>query len=924
MEYWSNYLNDNIVDYRDSTKLWKKLKKINQRYNPPERPFLTAAGTLTKNNQEKANLLAETFAKASQTSSLSPEQQQYRVTQEATLQDPVPRNQDPINKSITLTELNLAIDSVKKVKKATGDDPISYIIIKQIPTKAKLELLKLFQACWTEGVIPGAWKKATVVAIPKPGKPRNNPSNYRPISLTPHLGKIYERIIKHRLEYYLEKHNIIPVFQAGFRKGRSCLDHTTKLASHIKKAMTRRRPVISTFYDVKSAYDSVWHRLLLDKLKRIGISGYLYNFFKTYLANRRLQVKIGSSRSEIMHIDMGIPQGSIIAPIAFNIMLHDIKLLKLKNATLTLYADDLALWSSPKFRNLNNEYVRKRTMNEFQNNVNHITRYMQENGFQLAPNKTVFIIFTNQRLDKTKYNISINDHIIYPSKTVKFLGVTFDEKLTWTEHIRNAISKTYRAWNLLTTAKHVEGLSHPRNMIQLVNSLVRSRLCYGQENYFTACPSILAQLQARETHFLKLAMNIPINADPLLTYREAGILPLDRERELRTAQGIVRQLSVENSTKIELSKDYNNKNDPTYQNLSLKKPYIARRALGVYSYAATLIENSEIQLDDIQPPPIVSEPPWLCSPVEIDTSLSAIKKSDNPILLSTLALQKINTTYQQYLRIYTDGSKLDSGEVGCAFTIPSLHVTKKFKLNKGISIFSAEAFAIQQAVGYVLEHKYIKKAIILTDSKSSLEALQGSGRNRAEILQNILHTIRKAQSQGTTISLMWIPSHSNIRGNDLADIAAKEAAHLPLVTHPIGLSLSEATGKLKATSTKQWQNSLIELAQQRNWIDTYNPGKGTFPNIPIKLLHILYRMRVKKLRFSYIKHKCICNENLDVDHIFICEELKPYFNKTIQKLGETNNDFCASSTLCELVESGWAVASIFAREIFHCPVGHLV
>jgi hypothetical protein len=114
MEYWSNYLNDNIVDYRDSTKLWKKLKKINQRYNPPERPLLTAAGTLTKNNQEKANLLAETFAKASQTSSLSPEQQQYRVTQEATLQDPVPRNQDPINKSITLTELNLAIDSVKK------------------------------------------------------------------------------------------------------------------------------------------------------------------------------------------------------------------------------------------------------------------------------------------------------------------------------------------------------------------------------------------------------------------------------------------------------------------------------------------------------------------------------------------------------------------------------------------------------------------------------------------------------------------------------------------------------------------------------------------------------------------------------------------------------------------------------------------
>jgi ribonuclease HI len=925
VEYWRNFLNKNIENYRDSTKLWKKIKKINQRYRPPERPLTTAAGTVTKSNQEKADLLAETFAKASKTSSLPLNQRNHREATEATFEDPVPKNHEVINRPLTIIELDQAISSVKKVKKATGDDPISYILIKQLPEKVRLQLLRFFQACWTRGVIPSAWKKATVVAIPKPGKSPNNPQNYRPIALTPHLGKIYERIIKYRLEYFLAKNKVIPVFQAGFRKGRSCLDHTTKLTSHVKKAMTRRRPVVSTFFDIKSAYDSVWHALLMEKMKNIGISGNMYTFFKTYLANRQLQVKIGTARSNCQNIDMGLPQGSIVAPSAFSIMLYDIGRLQIKNATLTLYADDLAIWTTPKLRNLNNTYVKNRVMKEFQSNIDLISNYMHKNGFQLAPEKTIFIIFTNQRLDKSKFEIQVNNFAINPSKTVKFLGITFDEKLTWTAHIQNAIQKTYRLWNLIITVKHIPGLNHPRNMIQLVNSLVRSRLTYGQEIYFSACRSLLSRLQARETHFLKLALNIPINADPLLVYREAGLLPLDRERQLRTAQGIVRQLSVENSTNAELLREYNDKNDEVFKKLLDKKPFIARRALSVYSFAETLFESANLQTKDLPPPLPPPQPTWIFNPIDIDTSLSTCKKSENLVYLRTVAMEKINTSYEQYVKIYTDGSKLDSGDTGCAFTIPTLQVTHKFKLNEGISIFSAEAFAIQKAVQYVLEHNYIKKAVILTDSKSVLEATKNPGRNRAELLENIIQTIRTAQGQGITISLMWIPSHCNISGNDQADAAAKQAACLSQVTNHIGLSLSEATGKLKACSEQKWVNFMINIAQERNWIDTYNQGKGTFPaNIPSKYLYILYRMRVKKLRFSHIIHTCLCGDSLSADHIFVCEGLKPFFSETIQKLQQSGNDFSSSTALCELHDTGWAVPAIFMRELFHCPIGHLI
>ncbi|KAL8559997.1 hypothetical protein ACOMHN_041468 [Nucella lapillus] len=82
-----------------------------------------------------------------------------------------------------------------------------------------------FQSCWTSGSIPMDWKKATVTAIPKDGKPPQQPFSYRPIALTPHLGKLYERVLKNRLDYHLEKNDILPLFQASFRKGRNCMKH---------------------------------------------------------------------------------------------------------------------------------------------------------------------------------------------------------------------------------------------------------------------------------------------------------------------------------------------------------------------------------------------------------------------------------------------------------------------------------------------------------------------------------------------------------------------------------------------------------------------------------------------------------------------------------------------------------------------------
>ena len=154
--------------------------------------------------QSKADALAKAFAEASDTDSLPADRQQFRREMEATFTHPVPHDSLAVNTPLTCTELRRALASIKKVKVSTGVDTVSYRMLKEAPDSFMKILLDFFQRCWDGGTIPAGWKHAIVVPIHKHGKPRKELGSYRPISLTSHLGKLYERVIKNRLEYHCE------------------------------------------------------------------------------------------------------------------------------------------------------------------------------------------------------------------------------------------------------------------------------------------------------------------------------------------------------------------------------------------------------------------------------------------------------------------------------------------------------------------------------------------------------------------------------------------------------------------------------------------------------------------------------------------------------------------------------------------------
>jgi ribonuclease HI len=922
--HWERYISTNVQSYHDSSIIWKKVKSIKQRYCPVERP-LVHDGIKTQTDLEKANLLANVFAKASQSESLSPSQQQYRLREEQKYKEPEPDFSSPLNFKFSFSDLNKCINSIKSVKKATGSDPVSYRLIQHFPSVTLLELLKLYNRCWISGIVPCYWKHATVVPVLKQGKSPTNPNSYRPISLTPHVAKVFERLVKFRLEYHLEKNRIIPKLQSGFKPGRGCTDQVVKITSHIKKTLIRKRTFLAAFFDAKKAYDSVWLGKLLHKLAEVGINGRMYNFCKSILCQRSFKVKAGASLSTNKTVDMGIPQGSAIAPTLFNVMLHDIESISLNNAHISLYADDLTLWSTENFKSLKSLYNQRIIKQRFQYNVNQIVSYMNQNGFDLSAEKTVFMIFSRSKFQKNDYFICINDSKIYPSAQVKYLGVIIDASLTWKNHITHIMSKTNQVWNLLKLLKTIDGANLKKNLVQVVGSLVRSRLSYGQESYFAACSSTLAKLQVCECKFLRFALGIPKSVPQDVVYREVGWLPLYLERKFRVAQYTFRANMVPNDTSDELKLNFDDANDSVNQETRKKTPTLSEKMLSIANYTEELCTKANVSAEEVVPVPVYPFPPWQLEALNISTDLGPFCKKDDSLFLQAIAREKIYEEFGHSFQVFTDGSKLDNDNVGAAFYIPGINVTKQYRLNNGLSVFSAEMFAILKAVSYITDMpNVIPDVVIFSDSKSVLLSLTNPSKNRKGMAMEIHLLVHQLFVRGSRIQFQWIPSHTGISGNEVADQKAKNAANFAQVTNDIGLTTSEVSSKLRRVIQSEWKERYKSIAISRNWLELSIDDQGTFPEFPPSILSMFYSLRGKTYKTQYTPQTCCCGLKLDYDHIFTCHQLLSPMLDVHQLLTRYNLPLNRFTLLRKHPVLGWKLTERFLWKLFHSKLGHLL
>ena len=173
--------------------------------------------------------------------------------------------------AINTHELRAALRQCKKTR-SSGDDRLTYELLKEVPKKSHGTILKFFNNIWQRGQLPPDWKKAIVVSVLKPNKSAFEAGSYRPIALTSVLCKLMERLIANRLRWWMEDNNLYSKFQSGFRRRRSCQDHIMRLADEVHKATNNKQFTLSVMIDLEQAFDLVWHQGLLYNTKQLGLA----------------------------------------------------------------------------------------------------------------------------------------------------------------------------------------------------------------------------------------------------------------------------------------------------------------------------------------------------------------------------------------------------------------------------------------------------------------------------------------------------------------------------------------------------------------------------------------------------------------------------------------------------------------------------
>ena len=214
-------------------------------------PLLKSGDELIMSDLDKAECLAKSLVAVHSSANLSIEARQSReqlVSRHSGVFVRRMTQMTDMDSPFTLFELKSAVDSAHKT--TPGKDLVCYSMLAHMDDDVLCVILNFFNHVWNDGHIPGVWKESVIVPLLKPGKDATNPSNYRPIALTSHLGKTMERMVVRRLEYYMESNGLVSPYQSGFRKSRNTMDSIVCLESEIRKAQTNKEFVIAVFFDI--------------------------------------------------------------------------------------------------------------------------------------------------------------------------------------------------------------------------------------------------------------------------------------------------------------------------------------------------------------------------------------------------------------------------------------------------------------------------------------------------------------------------------------------------------------------------------------------------------------------------------------------------------------------------------------------------
>ena len=688
-----------------------------------------------------------------------------------------------------LVEDNLARAAVFRCEpyKAPGMDGIYPAMLQQGWNFIRPWLLHIYTASIRYGYIPTIWGESRGCFLPKPGKTNyTETKSYRLITLTSYQLKILERLV---LWYLMRIENIdskLHPRQFGFRKGRSTEVALHHLVSKIENAFANGIFTLGVFLDIEGAFDSITFSVIETALGRVRVSVRLIKWISFMLRHRTLTTTLGDD-SITRNITCGCPQGGVLSPLLWNVVVDELLwMFDSQAAYIQAYADDLALL----IRNSDLAVV----WIQAQHALELAEAWATYRGLKFSYLKTELVLFTNKRKWTTPGPLKLYNNELTLGKVAKYLGVTLDSKLAWTQHIDNKIK---HATSCLMQCRRAVGGTwgiQPRRMLWVYTSIIRPIIAYACMIWINALKR--KAVINRLIKFQRLACQMITSAYPSTPTAaiEAAIslTPLDlylKEVAILTAY----RLKRDKIWTTELPKNRGNMRSHVW------------------------ICEQEMENIPTLNMPSDSQTPELVWSLPCETEILAMEE----------AMEAVGNVQQTDMVCFTDGSVLDgmagAGMASFGFD-PGGQVS--FGLGSMATVFQSEVYALQMLTKQLLTNGVQGKTIkIFSDSQATIKALQSMVIKQKSVSE--CHKLLTELNTQNEVLLQWVPGHVGVPGNELADKRAKEGSKLKIYgPEPlIPISLRACKNAITAETLKEHQNrwSSLDTCRQTKiaipWLD---------------------------------------------------------------------------------------------------------